>query len=339
MFKNPVIATGFPICCRTTNITKDYGLKMLLGFVTLLTNYRQMVPFTGAIYFLKVREDGAMACCISNSSVPMGGNFLTAYRNNLNRILKNGGSISRNPWRITKNFYWYGPDACNPAEKVQIVLSSEFKFLFQFGFKSRAHIVSTGAIIFGHSWKFPLRWKRKGDDPLKQREPNFADKDVAMGIITQLGNSGIRMSTDSSSGVDSVSKDGSSSGGNASSSLLSTPTSLNSLGHNPTVPVDKSFHLPSAPSSAGGGDELTHRRKSGRSVHLRQETKMATLATFGNSDGWAADSDKSIQMRRSAYERNLFYCPVIFRGGGFLTIVAMWKHDRRQRLLERSGSY
>lgn len=50
MFRNPVVATGFPIRSRNPSITENCGMEMSLGLVALLTNCRQVVPFAGTTF-------------------------------------------------------------------------------------------------------------------------------------------------------------------------------------------------------------------------------------------------------------------------------------------------
>lgn len=153
-------------------------------------------------------------------------------------------------------------EAYNPADRAQVLLPSKFKLLFQLGLKSPTHIVSTGAVIFGHSRKFPLRWDRKGDKPPETGEPDHDDEEDTVGIAIQMGDSGIGTSVDSSSVGDKSSRNGSSLGGNASASSPSAaPNSMYALGCNPAVPVDEDSRLLSARLATVEGDGLITSQK------------------------------------------------------------------------------
>ncbi|KAI6576213.1 hypothetical protein MCOR06_011122 [Pyricularia oryzae] len=256
------------------------------------------------------RSEGNTVCCISTASVPMGSDFLAAYGADLHLMLRLGGSKSRNPWRIATDLYWHAPDgeafssclcdkgapdadndhashktrgrkgkdvirglirreAYNPADRAQL------------GLKSPTHIVSTGAVIFGHSRKFPLRWDRKGDKPPETGEPDHHDEEDTVGIATQMGDSGIGTSVDSSSVGDKSSRSGSSLGGNASASSPSAaPNSMYALGCNPAVPVDEDSRLLSARSATVEGDGLITSQK--RSL-CESQTGDADDDDLGNS--------------------------------------------------------
>ncbi|KAI6346850.1 hypothetical protein MCOR25_010958 [Pyricularia grisea] len=141
--------------------------------------------------------------------------------------------------------------ANNPADRAQVLLSATFKRLFTPGLTSPSHIVLTGAVIFGHSWKFPLRWERQRDSPPNYGEPDFADEDDSLEIAATLVDRGIGAGVSSSSSADLLSPDGSSIGGNASSSPSSAPTSLYSMKQNPIFSVDGNSYPSSTISSAG----------------------------------------------------------------------------------------
>lgn len=50
------------------------------------------------------------------------------------------------------------PRPKNPGDRTQVLLSTNFPQLYGRGLRSPAEVVSQGAVIFGHSWKFSLRW-------------------------------------------------------------------------------------------------------------------------------------------------------------------------------------
>ncbi|KAK4215745.1 hypothetical protein QBC37DRAFT_117067 [Rhypophila decipiens] len=89
-----------------------------------------------------------------------------------------GSKKKQNLWRVVDNIYWHMPDKAfepckcvSPAksrsqprskpqhDRVQVLLPSLFPRFWGRGLKSPCGVLpDQGALLFGHSWRFPLRW-------------------------------------------------------------------------------------------------------------------------------------------------------------------------------------
>ncbi|KAK4196450.1 hypothetical protein QBC40DRAFT_287260 [Triangularia verruculosa] len=78
---------------------------------------------------------------------------------------------------------------------VQVLLPATFPELYGWGLRSPGRVVPQGAVIFGHSWKFPLRWSLTKDVPPEEGEPDPLSMDDVSGLMSD---SGIGTSIDSS---------------------------------------------------------------------------------------------------------------------------------------------
>lgn len=87
----------------------------------------------------------------------------------------------------------------SPADRVQVLLPATFPQFYGRGLRSPAKVVPKGAVIFGHSWKFPLRWSLTKDTPPEEGEPDPPSVDEVSNL---MDDSGIGTSIDSSSGGD-----------------------------------------------------------------------------------------------------------------------------------------
>jgi len=114
--------------------------------------------------------------CPSWMEVPKGLDYLAASVLELKEILSRMGSTTTNPWQLVDDIYWHNPDkvfeACQCAsgptaqkhcDRVQILLPARFPNLWTRKFRSPSNLGDRGAVIFGHSWKFPLRWGDSND--------------------------------------------------------------------------------------------------------------------------------------------------------------------------------
>ena len=166
------------------------------------------------------------ACCSATSPVPIGKDLLAVYGADLQDMLRTG-SKRRNPWRLAGNVHWHSPDgvafeACKCKAKgdvetkhthqkkglrgllgrsghdkqpdrpgvsdmVQVLLPATFPQLYGRGLRSPARIISKGAVIFGHSWKYPLRWSLTKDTPPVEGEPDPPSMDEVSGIMSDSG--------------------------------------------------------------------------------------------------------------------------------------------------------
>ncbi|TGJ81092.1 hypothetical protein E0Z10_g7658 [Xylaria hypoxylon] len=153
--------------------------------------------------------------CISCVEVPKGQDYLATCVRDIQEILHKRGSTSTIPWRLIDNIYWHTPDksfepcsaaekACTKYDRVQVLLPATFPKLWGRNFKSPPNlkVAPAGALLFGHSTRFPLRWSDRGDpeegqpdQELEELESSFHDS----GIGTSLGSSGLGVSDESSS--------------------------------------------------------------------------------------------------------------------------------------------
>ncbi|KAI3316767.1 hypothetical protein HD806DRAFT_419274 [Xylariaceae sp. AK1471] len=161
--------------------------------------------------------DGQASTCKTCSvyvEVPKGQDYLAVCVRDIKDIMQKRGSTNTTPWRLIDNIYWHTPDKTfepcirsgKPSAKhdrVQILLPATFPKLWGRNFKSPPdlNIAPTGALLFGHSRRFPLRWGDRGDpqegrpdQELEELESSFQDS----GIGTSLASSSLGV-TDSSS--------------------------------------------------------------------------------------------------------------------------------------------
>ncbi|KAH6838544.1 hypothetical protein B0I37DRAFT_419478 [Chaetomium sp. MPI-CAGE-AT-0009] len=134
------------------------------------------------------------AVCLWNSPLPKGEDYLAATTSDLQAILRRRGNMRRKPWRLVENIHWYSPDltcepcsgTCSPSgkkghDRVQVLLPGTFPGIF--GRESPRKLPAHGAVVFGHSSRFPLIWGPKKGDPPDVGEP---EEDVDMGEIAEL---------------------------------------------------------------------------------------------------------------------------------------------------------
>ncbi|KAJ5936391.1 hypothetical protein N7454_005026 [Penicillium verhagenii] len=117
------------------------------------------------------------ARCDRWATLPKGKDLLATTTPVIQDIMEN---IYRDPdnkqclWELFTGIYWHSPDkvfeGCNcrttpggtQCDRVQVLLPTRFPKLFARGFRSPPEpLPAHGAVIFGHSVKFPLVWKRE----------------------------------------------------------------------------------------------------------------------------------------------------------------------------------
>ncbi|KAI1130868.1 hypothetical protein F5Y10DRAFT_103811 [Nemania abortiva] len=149
--------------------------------------------------------------CHANMDLPKGQDLLAVCVPELQDILQKRGSRATTPWRLVDDIYWLTPDKtfepCQCTEvstakcdRVQVLLPATFPKLWGRNFKSPSDLAKAprGALIFGHSRRFPLRWGDRGDP-----EQGHADQDHELDTLkSSMQDSGIGTSLDSSSGND-----------------------------------------------------------------------------------------------------------------------------------------
>lgn len=90
-----------------------------------------------------------------------------------------------------------------PADKiqVQVLLPATFPRLYGGGLRSPATLVTQGAVVFGHCWKFPLRWSLTSSAPPTEGKPELP----SVGALTgSMYDSGIGTSIGSQTSNDST---------------------------------------------------------------------------------------------------------------------------------------
>ncbi|KAK3305182.1 uncharacterized protein B0T15DRAFT_531556 [Chaetomium strumarium] len=81
------------------------------------------------------------------------------------------------------------------SDMVQVLLPTSFPGLYGRGLRSPTRIVPEGAVVFGHCWKYPLRWSLTKDVPPVPGEPEPASVDE---VSRSMSDSGIGESVESS---------------------------------------------------------------------------------------------------------------------------------------------
>lgn len=181
---------------------------------TLKASGRGWVDFTRAIHAITLfgkgfgdlirPSNGTTACgnCQHNADIPKGEDYLAVSVPIIHEIMQKRGSQETNPWRLADDIYWYTPDqiveSCRCTglpptrrDRVQVLLPSSFPKLWMTR-RATTPIPSfpkTGALIFGHSWKFPLRWKDRGDpeegqptQDMDEMEESFQDSGMGTSL-------------------------------------------------------------------------------------------------------------------------------------------------------------
>jgi hypothetical protein len=152
--------------------------------------------------------------CNVYADVPKGQDYLAVCVRDIKDIIQKRGSTNTVPWRLIDNIYWHTPDKtfepCSRNRKssakhdrVQVLLPATFPKLWGRNFKNPPdlNLAPAGALLFGHSRRFPLRWGDSGDpqeghpdQEVEELESSFRDS----GLGTSLASSSLGV-TDSSS--------------------------------------------------------------------------------------------------------------------------------------------
>ena len=111
--------------------------------------------------------------CSSWNRMPSGQDNLAVCVYQMNEIMQHHGSPRENTCRVVDQIYWHSPDKlfqpCHCDEEQQTTTCDRVQVLLpvqNLKFKNLRHpgVLNSGAVIFGHSWKFPLRWKEQFDE-------------------------------------------------------------------------------------------------------------------------------------------------------------------------------
>lgn len=151
--------------------------------------------------------------CSLNVNAPKGKDNLAACIPDLEYISKHWGNRTSGGWRLVEDIYWYIPDklfeACEckkppmrTHDRIQVLLPSKFPGLRSKRLKIPTSLPERGAVLFGHSRLFPLRWKDHGlpkrvseeNNPGKaEDEPLEVEAFHDSGLGTSLGSSSMDM--------------------------------------------------------------------------------------------------------------------------------------------------
>lgn len=118
--------------------------------------------------------------CTHWEKLPSGHDYLATSNTTLNKILKHQGDTTATgkPWRIVNGIYIHSPErifepcscaaAGNATGRIakqcdRVLVPLPDKLLTRRAFRSPSALPAEGAVIFGHSRSYPLRWLDLGD--------------------------------------------------------------------------------------------------------------------------------------------------------------------------------
>lgn len=141
--------------------------------------------------------------CLTNVEVPKGEDYLAVCTSDLQDLLEKRGNRNIKPWRLIDEIYWHTPDkafeecqcrrsSTRKHDRIQVILPASLPGFWGRGFRSPQDLPTQGAVLFGHSWKFPLRWKDYGVPEEGEPEEDMGD------VQTSFHDSGLGSSTGSS---------------------------------------------------------------------------------------------------------------------------------------------
>jgi len=118
--------------------------------------------------------------CMSN--IPQGPDLLGITVADLLDIIEKNGDNDGSPWRVVEDIHWYVPNKlfepcrCDSTpttrnNRVQVFLPATHPKLWGRGLRS-PQLVADGAILVGHSFKYPLRWGNRRDP--EEGEPEIS---------------------------------------------------------------------------------------------------------------------------------------------------------------------
>ncbi|KAK4182303.1 hypothetical protein QBC35DRAFT_548396 [Podospora australis] len=169
-------------------------------------------------------HQGSCATCQLNIEVPKGKDYLAVCIPELADILQRRGTRNTGPWRLVDEIHWHAPDKtfepCNCHylnikssffnsrnhttlhDRVQVLIPSSFPSLLGWNLKGPTGLDEhpRGALLFGHSRRFPLRWfdfsgPVEGDpaqDEIHELEASLEDSGIGSSFdsITGSGSQG-----------------------------------------------------------------------------------------------------------------------------------------------------
>lgn len=210
---------------------------------TLKARGRGWIDFIRAIHaptlfgrgFGEILKPVNESSCASWSEVPKNFDYLAVRCSDLHEIFKRHGDMSTDPWRIVNDIHWHCPGrafgACkcvlsssSTCDRIQVLVPNSFKNFWGRSIRSPSSFPGSGAVIFGSSRKFPIKWPAQGSAeegmPVDtDDEPSTSSHDSGLGSSlgstpqTRSGDDS-SLSNDPSSVVIPSTSDGSSATGN-----------------------------------------------------------------------------------------------------------------------------
>ncbi|KAF2187664.1 hypothetical protein K469DRAFT_104019 [Zopfia rhizophila CBS 207.26] len=281
---------------------------------TLKARGRGWVDFTRAIHpptlfgrgFGEILKPLDVRSCASWATVPKKLDYLAVCCLDLDEILKRHGDRDTNPWRIINDIYWHCPDKAfgpcqcvngsrSTCDRVQVLLPNSFRALWTRGFRSPPSFAGSGAVIFGRSRKFPLKWPAQGNP--EEGEPEDTDDESpalshdsglgsSLGSTPQTGSNGNPSSSSHPPLVISPLSSGNSSSGRTA------PPSTNALS---TESAPPSSNPPSTSSTTPSSTTPSSTPPSSNTQPLSSNPPSSSPASNGGSHG---DSDASPCLKR-----------------------------------------
>lgn len=263
------------------------------GWIDLTRSLHAITLFGRGFGELLRPISGTKSCagCLVDVEVPKGQEYLAVCTSELQEILEKRGSKNTTPWRLVDEVYWHTPDKAfetcqcdrisRKHDRVQVLLPSSLPGFWRRGLRSPSNMPNHGAVLFGHSWRFPLRWKDHGepeegdpdDEDLEEMEASFHDS----GVGTSLGSRGSEAAIGTPSSVSS--QTGPNHRPALSQVMLSTPS--HESGTEALVqPVEKIL----TPSLLGM-DVAVSKRSSGEELSDRSPKRIRTPASFQGGKG------------------------------------------------------
>jgi len=199
-------------CCSPTSLVptgKDflavYGAD-LESMLTARSKRRNPWRLAENVYWHSPDGVAFESCKCTTTASPRGGNMATHVTDTKGKGLKHFLGFEHKQSRPN-----------SPSDRAQVLLPATFPQLYGRGLRSPATVVPRGAVMFGHSWKFPLRWSLTKDIPPEEDEPDPPSMDEMSNLVSD---SGLGTSVNSSPP------------GNGSTPTPTPPHSLYSLGGN-----------------------------------------------------------------------------------------------------------
>ncbi|KAL2212465.1 hypothetical protein CC79DRAFT_1393692 [Sarocladium strictum] len=141
-------------------------------------------------------DDTSCRKCSFNVSVPRMSDYLTVCISDMREILQKQGSHTTNSWRLVDDIYWHMPEPpfdpclCSSTSKasalstrrVQVLLPSTLPRFLRGGLCSPSDLslAHPGAVLFGYSSRFPLRWGDLGAPEIGPLADGIENLDVSL---------------------------------------------------------------------------------------------------------------------------------------------------------------